>query len=104
MLDPAHFQRSAETAYYVDEIDVLRVQDELDRLGRVLIGVYHSHTRTGPEFSAEDKRWATTSGSPLWPQAHYLIAQVVGGKVESMKSYRWDGSAGDFINEPLVEC
>lgn len=99
--DPKMHPRTARDAYHLDERELFRIQQELDDTGRHLRGIFHSHPNEESYFSAEDKRRALCDDEPLWPDAHYLIASIRGGRLATAKSFTWSPAQKDFIEEPM---
>jgi proteasome lid subunit RPN8/RPN11 len=92
--DPQRHPRDARTAYYIDPKDLLRIGD-LERDGFGVAVIYHSHIDAGAYFSETDRRQALVGGEPTYPGAVYVVTSVVGGAVEDMRAYRWNGR--DFV-------
>jgi [CysO sulfur-carrier protein]-S-L-cysteine hydrolase len=94
--DPQRYPRDARTAYYIDPKDLLRIGD-LERQGFAVAVIYHSHVdatgpgKTGAYFSETDKRQALVGGEPAYPAAVYVVTSVLGGEVEAMAAFRWNG-------------
>src|ERR1041385_144105 len=55
---PADFPRTAEKAYWMDPLELLRVQKILRRKDAVIAVIYHSHPDAAAVFSEEDERLA----------------------------------------------
>ena len=94
--DSARHQRDARTAYYIDPKDLLRIGD-LERQGFGVAVIYHSHIDAGAYFSETDRRQALMGGEPAYPGAVYVVTSVVGGAVEAVAAFCWDGTRRDFV-------
>jgi proteasome lid subunit RPN8/RPN11 len=94
--DPQRHPRDARTAYYIDPKDLLRIGD-LERQGFAVAVIYHSHVDAGAYFSETDRRQALVGGEPAYPGAVYVVASVVGGAVEAVAAFRWNGVRRDFL-------
>jgi proteasome lid subunit RPN8/RPN11 len=81
----------ARDRYEMDPIDQIRIQRELDRDGRELIGYYHSHPDHPALASATDSRrsWAgpiyliVTSCQDGTGEANAFVAEADGGPMRS---------------------
>jgi proteasome lid subunit RPN8/RPN11/molybdopterin converting factor small subunit len=96
--DPQRYPRDARTAYYIDPKDLLRIGD-LEREGFAVAVIYHSHVDAGAYFSETDRRQAVVGGEPAYPSAVYVVTSVVGGRVDAMAAFRWNGV--DFAPLPI---
>jgi len=94
--DPQRYPRDARTAYYIDPKDLLRIGD-LERQGFAVAVIYHSHVDAGAYFSETDRRQALVGGEPAYPGAVYVVTSVVGGAVDAVAAFRWDGERRDFV-------
>lgn len=94
--DPQRHPRDARTAYYIDPKDLLRIGD-LERQGFAVAVIYHSHVDTGAYFSETDRRQALVGGEPAYPSAVYVVTSVIGGAVDAVAAFRWDGARRDFV-------
>ncbi len=72
--DPASFPRDGREAYYMNEIDFLRSQEQVEQRGEVLTAVYHSHVGAGAYFSELDQEFAEHDFFPLPEAAHVVVA------------------------------
>ena len=72
--------------FTVDPREILRLQEDLERSGEELVGVYHSHPRGRAEPSALDLRNAS-----LWPCMLHAIVGL-GGSAEDELSFYWSPS------------
>jgi [CysO sulfur-carrier protein]-S-L-cysteine hydrolase len=63
--------------YVVDPRDQIRIMGEIEEAGEELVGIYHSHTRSGAYPSQTDVNLAEG-----WPDPLYLICSVAGEEPE----------------------
>lgn len=85
---------SQRRRYRIDPADWLRVQRQARAQQLDIIGIFHSHPDHPADPSECDRRLA-------WPQYSYIIAAVMGGKVEVLKSWQLNDS-GQFDAEAIV--
>lgn len=92
--DPAAFPRTSRDGYLMDPREQLRVHEALAATGGEIVAVWHSHVEVGAYFSAKDRADALVDGSPVLPDAEYLVLGVRGERVTEVKRFRFVG--GDF--------
>jgi proteasome lid subunit RPN8/RPN11 len=97
--DRIRYPRDARTAYVMDPLGLLRIQDEADANGLEVAVIYHSHTDHDAYFSKTDRELALFDGQPLWPGARYLVVSVKAGTAGDFKVFAWDPSTKDFVEE-----
>ena len=94
--DPVTHPRDSRTAYNIDPKNLLQIgRQEAD--GYVVSVIYHSHCDAGAYFSEMDKRNALFGGEPAYPDATYVVASVVSGRVAAAEAFRWNGARRDFL-------
>ncbi|HUG15532.1 MAG TPA: amino acid racemase [Thermomicrobiales bacterium] len=71
----------SDNRYRMDDLEVLRAVDEMDRNGWWLGAIYHSHPRSAPVPSTTDIREAN------WPHALMIIVSLLHGAAD-MRAYR----------------
>jgi proteasome lid subunit RPN8/RPN11 len=98
--DPQRYPRDARTAYYIDPADLLRI-GRLEGEGFAVSVIYHSHIDAGAYFSETDRRNALLGDEPAYPTATYVVTSVLGGRVDAMAAFRWDGTERDFVPQPI---
>jgi aspartate racemase len=76
--------------YRMDDLEVLRAVDEMDRNGWWLGAIYHSHPSSPPVPSTTDIREAN------WPHALMIIVSLMHG-VADMRAYRVNGNTFEDI-------
>jgi proteasome lid subunit RPN8/RPN11 len=85
--DPAAFPRDGHEAFFMNEQDYLRAEDEAEARGERITCVYHSHVGCGAWFSELDQEYAGQALFPF-PDADHLVVSVVGGKVVDQALFR----------------
>ena len=94
---PASFPRTARTAYYIDPREQMEMLRDVEEQGWTIRGFYHSHPDHPAHFSEEDERRATPWGAPLYPDAFYLIIEVMEGKAADLACFAWNRAAARFV-------
>jgi len=99
--DPMSFPRTSQTAYFIDPLDLLRIQKEAREKGCEIRVIYHSHVDAGAYFSEEDQRIALSEGEPVYPGVSYLVVSVRQGHAEETSLFWWDERERKFVqSEP----
>jgi proteasome lid subunit RPN8/RPN11 len=80
--------------YLIGPQDYLYGEQEADRLGLDVIGVFHSHPDHPNRPSEFDREWAL-------PWFSYLITQVASGKAMGSRSWRLEDDRKAFLEEKL---
>jgi proteasome lid subunit RPN8/RPN11 len=80
--------------YQLSPQDYLKGEEEADRLGLELLGVFHSHPDHPNRPSDFDRQWA-------WPNFSYLITSVVQGKAVESRSWRLNEDRAHFSEEAI---
>jgi proteasome lid subunit RPN8/RPN11 len=85
--DPDSHPRDGRHAFYMNELDYLRVRDEARARGEEVTAVYHSHVGAGVYFSELDQ---TCAGQELFPfpEADHIVIAVVEGQVRDLGLFR----------------
>ena len=99
--DTTTYPRGAETAYTPEPKELYGVLTEGEALGAALKVFYHSHTRVGSYFSAEDRARAMFDDEPAYPEVTYVVVSDSRSPGE-MRAFRWDEGARDFAEAPLT--
>jgi proteasome lid subunit RPN8/RPN11 len=100
-LDPVNFPRTAETAYFIDPKDLLRIQREArEKQGEMRV-IYHSHVNAGAYFSEEDQRIALAEGKPAYPGVSYIVISVREGKAGEGSLFHWDERSSAFVKTEI---
>jgi proteasome lid subunit RPN8/RPN11 len=88
----ARVHRAVNTAasplrFEVDGRELLHTIDEIEREGRELGAIYHSHTRTAPYPSQTDINFAAN-----WPGVEWIIVGLAGDGAPAVRSYLINGA------------
>ena len=62
--DPETHSRTSRTAYRMNDMQVMKIQSEAERVGGRIVAIYHSHIDVDAYFSREDQDAATFFGEP----------------------------------------
>jgi proteasome lid subunit RPN8/RPN11 len=81
--------------YLIQPKDMLRAEDEAERRGLTLLGVYHSHPDHPARPSGFDRDWAL-------PWFSYIITRVEKGRATQIRSWRLQEDRCDFDEEALT--
>jgi proteasome lid subunit RPN8/RPN11 len=93
-LDNVREAGARHNRYQLSPQDYLMGEEEADRLGLEMVGVFHSHP-DHPNLPSEfDRQWA-------WPNFSYLITSVVEGNAVNSRSWRLNEDRAAFSEEPL---
>ena len=87
-------QSARHNRYLISPQDYLQGENEADRLGLTLLGVFHSHPDHPNRPSEYDREWAQ-------PFFSYLITSVHSGKVAESASWRLLEDRSGFIVEEI---
>ncbi|MDR3573025.1 MAG: M67 family metallopeptidase [Anaerolineaceae bacterium] len=85
---------SRHNRYLIGPKDYLQAEDEADRLGLTLVGVFHSHPDHPDRPSDFDRDWAQ-------PWFSYLITSVQNGRAVSSRSWRLLDDRSGFEEENI---
>jgi len=81
--------------YLLVPADYLRGEEQADRLGVTLLGVFHSHPDHPNRPSEFDRNWAL-------PWFLYLITNVHGGQARESRVWKLSEDRSAFIEEQLI--
>jgi proteasome lid subunit RPN8/RPN11 len=98
--DPVAHPRDGRRAFYMSELDYLRVRDEAEAQGQCVTAVYHSHVGAGAYFSELDQRFADQPLFPF-PQADHIVIALVEHKVQGLALFR-RARQGRFVGHALL--
>jgi proteasome lid subunit RPN8/RPN11 len=99
--DPQSYPRDATIAYFMEPKELLAIIKETDSGKATLKAFYHSHPNHDAYFSAEDKALAMFGDEPSYPDTAYLVISVYDRQVRTIRAYRWDEKAKDFVDTEL---
>jgi proteasome lid subunit RPN8/RPN11 len=92
--------RSPKT-YLMDPEDQIRAFRTIDERGWDLVGIYHSHPHTEAYPSRTDRERAVDGeGTPLFPDARYVIVSLRDSTQPQVRAFRIAGGA--FTEEEVV--
>jgi [CysO sulfur-carrier protein]-S-L-cysteine hydrolase len=92
--------RSSKT-YLMEPEDQLRAFRIMDERGLDLVGIYHSHPQTEAVPSRTDRERAVDrDGSPLFPDARYMIVSLRDAAQPQVRVFRLTG--GQVTEEEVV--
>lgn len=86
---------SRHNRYLLTAEEYLRGEDEADRRGLEVVGVFHSHPDHPNRPSEFDRQWA-------WPAFTYLITSVSRGRAVESRAWRLRDDRAEF-EEELIE-
>jgi proteasome lid subunit RPN8/RPN11 len=93
-LDNRFLPESRNRRYLLAPRDLLAAEDEAERMGLEIIGVFHSHPDHPARASEFDTQWAL-------PVYSYLITQIQAGAASESRSWRLAEDRGMMVEEPL---
>lgn len=93
-LDNAREQSARHNRYLLTELDYLHAEQEADRLGLDLLGVFHSHPDHPNRPSEFDREWAL-------PWFSYVITSVQLGRAVESRSWRLNEDRTGFDEESI---
>jgi proteasome lid subunit RPN8/RPN11 len=80
--------------YLLSPEDYLRGEEQAERLGLDVLGVFHSHPNHPNRPSEFDRQWA-------WPNFSYLITSVMLGEAIESRAWRLMEDRLNFIEEKI---
>ncbi len=98
--DPVAHPRDGRQAFYMNELDYLRVSEEASRHGRRVTAVYHSHVGAGAYFSELDQEFARQPLFPF-PDADHIVLGVFDRRVTELALFRLEAD-GSFRGRPIA--
>jgi [CysO sulfur-carrier protein]-S-L-cysteine hydrolase len=100
--DPENHPRTSREAYAMDRDEAERIMRDASARNESVLAFYHSHIDCGAYFSRMDKDVQTVFGEPEFPDAVHVVVSVVGGNINEIKGYCWDGKNQDFVTINVV--
>ncbi len=91
----AREKEARHNRYTVAPQDIIRADEEAEKMGLRIIGVFHSHPDHPNKPSEFDLKWAT-------PYFSYIITSVQNGKATESRSWRLNEEREGF-NEEAIE-
>ena len=99
--DPVGFPRDGTEAFHMNEMDYLRIQEEAEREGLRVTGVYHSHVGVGAYFSELDQAFALQPLFPF-PEAEHVVISVEDQRVRELALFRRVSGEAGFEGRALA--
>ncbi|HEB72617.1 MAG TPA: M67 family peptidase [Nitrospirae bacterium] len=102
-LYPDLYQRDADTGYFADPKELIRVFKDAASGGLEVIGFYHSHPNHDAYWSIEDHKAAMWAGTdePSFPDAFHVVISVYDGVVKGAAMFRWDAKSKSFTESSI---
>jgi proteasome lid subunit RPN8/RPN11 len=94
ILPNAREDEARHNRYLLSPEDYLKGEEQANRLGLDVLGVFHSHPDHPNQPSEFDRQWA-------WPNFSYLITSVMVGKARESRSWRLVEGRQNFIEEEI---
>ena len=91
---PASGNESARNRYLIDPLRYLKIEQDADRRGLEVLGIYHSH----PDVAARPSQFDIDHA---WPNLSYLIVSVSKAKAVESNSWRLHEDRSAFDQEPV---
>ena len=98
--DPERYPRDGTDGYFLDPKGYLDLQKALQKEGRIIKLIYHSHPEVGAYFSKEDRDRAIWAGEPLYPDVSYLVCGVKKEGPDGSIIAVFDPESKDFKTTP----
>lgn len=95
-LDPERFPRDGRDAFRLDELERMRLLEEVSAEGLTERVLYHSHCDAGAYFSPEDRAMAVFEGLELMPNVVHLVLSVRRGARSDLAAYKWNDQSQAF--------
>ena len=88
--DPQSYPRDAKTAFNIDSVELLKIENEARSKGMVIKTFYHSHPEHDAYFSEEDEKQALFGEEPWYPDANHLVVSVYNKQIKDQALFAWD--------------
>ena len=98
--NPAEFPRDGTRAFYMSELDYMRVHEEAEAAGENVTVVYHSHVGAGAYLSEMDLAFAEHALFPF-PQAAQIVLAVWDRSIAAAGIFERDAKSGRFMGSSL---
>ncbi|MCH2171228.1 Mov34/MPN/PAD-1 family protein [Myxococcota bacterium] len=99
--DPTSYPRDGGQAFYMNELDYMRVQERARERGGSVTAVYHSHVGAGPYLSAMDLQYADNAFFPF-PDSDQLVVGVWDERVSGIGLFRRESRTRSFVGRSIV--
>ena len=96
--NPKEHPRTSKKAYRMNDLQVMRIQQDAESAGGQMVAIYHSQIDVPAYFSEEDQNAATFDGDPLFPAVVYPVISVQSGQVgrPGRKVFQWQAQRAAF--------
>lgn len=101
--DPERYPRTAERGYFMDPVEMMRLEKQFSSEGSRLKVIVHSHVDVGAYFSQEDIDRALWAGQPIMPGVAYLVCGIKQGQPDGAILAWFDQERGEFTTQTVVE-
>jgi proteasome lid subunit RPN8/RPN11 len=98
--DPEAFPRDASQAYYMNEIEYMKLEEEAERSGEFVSAIYHSHVGAGAYLSEDDLKFAEHVLFPF-PDAAQIVLGVSEEGVQAKAIFLSNPETGTFRGHPI---
>lgn len=88
--DPQNYPRDAKTAFNIDSVELLKIENEARTKGMIIKIFYHSHPEHDAYFSEEDEKQALFGEEPWYPDAKHLVISVYNKEIKDQALFAWD--------------
>ena len=99
--DPERYPRTAERGYFMDPVEMMRLEKLFSAQERKLKVIFHSHVDVGAYFSQEDIDRALWAGQPILPGVAYLVCGIKNREPDGAILAWFDEQSGEFKTEPV---
>lgn len=96
ILDNAREDSARHNRYLITAEDMLKGEMEAEKMGVIILGIFHSHPDHPNQPSEFDLEYAI-------PWYSYLITSVFNGKAEDSKSWRMTDDRSGFQPEKIIQ-
>jgi proteasome lid subunit RPN8/RPN11 len=93
-LENSREESARHNRYLLSPADYLRGEEEAERLGLEVLGIFHSHPDHPDQPSDFDREWAM-------PWFSYIITRVDQGRATSSRSWLLAEDRSSFLEEPF---
>lgn len=99
--DPITYPRTGTHAFYMNELDYMRVQESAHAKGDRVTAVYHSHVGAGAYLSEMDLEYAENAFFPF-PDSDQFVVAICEEKIKGIGLFSREGSAGVFRGRSII--
>lgn len=99
--DPERYPRTAGQGYFMDPVEMMRLEKKFSAEGKALKAIFHSHVDVGAYFSREDIERALWAGQPILPGVAYLVCGIKNRRPDGAILAWFDDGSGEFKTAPV---